>query len=568
MLGFLFGCFLHAGAQDTSVEPVEAADPILLEIDSIFAEELKQVSSEWKASFFTEENAGIIKAGVRKLLGMDAEKMPLDSRKVLIRKTVRDAFFFSMRNAVLKSAEAFLLEHIGKLPDDWRDEALKGENMGKMLQEAAGGMDLNFLNLPKKERDAALSAKVKDEIVSFQRGVTLSDAERIFVDAFNKWPDALKTKVDEAQKQFAVKLLIDSVSKKSSPEMQRKDINGIIAKEVSIILLRLAEKLVEAEMMDVIARETGGMGPGLTEALIIDEKAFKELIAETKKTVFSSMSAASAETDPLLFYKKAAEKIPGVVQTFLLRERDKYRGICLKKALPEEVAFNQEKSWLLHPVSDAPSKENTMFPYVDESYHLCKAVAESDLSHCDKITGEGREGHKEDCQSFALLYLKAMPVIIEQGAYPDAVMNEILALKASKNAEKDAVEPVLRAFAEKNTARCEPLKEKHGDTYRICQSAIKRDVKACAAAALPVACEQVALSFEALLYNDDSKLNKIPYDEIVMPTVLLSRLQFNKNTCSEFYDEAVKKRACYNLYMYKPFKEVKKDEEEKEQKKK
>lgn len=572
ILGFVLGSVLSVSAQDTTIKPEavlvpETQDKMLLEIEPILAEELKQVSPEWKNSLFTEENVNLIKMNVRKALPQGAGDLSENGRKALIRKTVRDTLYSAMKNVVMKGAEASLLEQINALPWDWRDLALTEENIGKILQQATGDMDFNLLNLPRKERDAALLAKLKQEIIKFQQAMIMTDAEGTFSEAFNQWPETLKTKVDAAQTRAAVKLLVDAVLQKSAPGMARKDINLIIQKEVSASLFRLMEMLVDAELMNVIAQETGKMSPKLTDVLVIDEKVFKGLIDEMRKTLFQNIGTASAQKDPLLLYKAATEKIVDVVQKIFMREREKFAGQCMKENVPESVALDQEKYWLMFPLPEQVSKEHETFPYIDERYYTCKAVAENNLAYCDKfMIVPGREEHDVACRVHAFLYLRLLPSIVGAGSAQEDIIQELSTIDPTTIQKKNEGESLLRALAEKNASYCEPLKEKDDNWYRVCRSAINRNQKACAGAAYSKNCEQNALALEAVLYNDDTKIKGIAFADIVSPLPLLSKLYFDKTTCSRFYEEEIKKRYCYNLYMYKPFKEVKKDEKEKKKK--
>lgn len=568
-----WGSALCAFAQETTGEPEtvlvpETQDKTMLEIDSILGEELKQVSLEWKNSLFTEENVNLIKANVRKTLPEDAGGMSDGSRKALIRKSVRDNLYNSMKSIVIKGAESLLLELIDKLPPDWRDAALTGDTTGKILQQATSGLDMTLLNLPKKEREPALQLKMKQEIINFQQAVVLLDVEKVFSAEFNKWPETMRSKVDAAQTRAALKLLVDTVLKMSTPETARKEMGLIIKKEVSSSLYRLVEMLVDAEMMEVIARESGTMGPGLTNALIVDEKAFKELIAEIRKTLFQNMDAASAQKDPLLFYKTAAEKVLDIVRKIFMREKEKFAGICMKESVPEDTALNHEKYWLMFPLPDKSTKEQETFPYIDERYYNCKAVSENNLDYCMKFKFPGREEHDVACKVYSFLFLKILPALVNTKEYPGELVNALYALDATVAEKKDVLEPLLRAFTEKNASRCEQLKAKDENWYPVCRSAINRDLKACTGTAFPESCKQNSLAFEAVLYNDDSKIKGIAFDDIVSSFPLLSKVYFDKNACNSFYKDEIMKRYCNNLYMYKPTKEVKKDEKEKEQKQK
>lgn len=570
LLWIFLGGVLSVFSQDTNVEPEavlvpETQDKVMLEIDAVVAEELKQVSPEWKNSLFTDENVNLIKIKVRKTLPESAAGISEGSRKALIRKFARDSIYGSMKSVVMKGAETLLLEFVEALPPDWREVLLTHQNFGGVFQQALGETGFNFLNLPQKEREAVLKGNLKKEIILLQQSIITTDAEKSLYEAVNKWPEAMRANVDVHRMKAASQILVKSVLQKTTPELPKKEINMIIEKDVSAAVFRLAETLVEAKMMDVIARETGGMGPGLTDALVIDEKTFKGIIAEIKD-VIKGAGETPAEKDPVLFYHAASGKVTGIVQKTLIRERDKYRGECLKTAVAEETAFDQKRYWLMAPITETVTKENETYPYVDEYYHICRAVADKDLSHCDKITGEGRQGHKEDCQTFAQLYLKVLPELLEKGAYPAETMNEIFALQTSVNAKKDALEPLLKACKEKNAASCGALKEKDDFLYRVCVSAINRDVKTCSSSEFATACVQSAYALEAFLYNDDSKIKKLPYEQISVSWPLLGKLHFNKNACAEFYTEVIQKRYCYNLYMYKPAKEVKKDEKETKQK--
>lgn len=571
MLWVFLGSVLSAFAQDTAVEPEavlvpETQDKMLLEIDSILAEELKQINLEWKNSLFTEVTVNLIKTNVRKVLPEGVGDMSEGSRKSLIRKSVRDMLYNAMKSIAMKDAGALLLELIDKLAPDWRDMALTGDNTGKILQQAISDIDFSLLNSPAKERGAALLAKLKQEIIKFQQAMIMTDADNIFSGAFNQWPETLKAKVDAVQTRAAVKLLVDAVLQKSTPGMARKDINLIIQKEVSASLFRLAGMLVDAEMMQVISRETATMGPGLADALIVNEKMFKGLIEEIRKMVLQNAGMDSAQKDPLSFYKAATEKLPDIVQKIFMREKEKLAGQCMKEIVPENVAINQEKYWLLFPLPDKSSKEQETFPYIDERYYNCKAVAENNLDNCMKFHFPGREEHDVACKVYSFLYLKLLPAIASTKEYPGELVNELYALGPSVEEKKDVLEPMLHAFAEKNATRCEPLKGKDDNWYRVCRSAINRDLKACVGAAFPENCEQNSLSFEALLYNDDSKIKGIAFEDIVSSFPLLAKLYFDKNTCDRFYEDEIMKRYCNNLYMYKPAKEVKKYEKEKGQK--
>lgn len=567
--GFLLAGFLSTDAQEITQEPSMEKDKITLEIESILGEELKQLNTEW-VSLFTEENVNLIKANIRKTLPKDADEMSEGSRKALIRKAIRDTIYNSMKSVVMKGAQTLLLEQIDKLPPVWRALALRDENISAIVKQIMMALTDDIVNLPKEKRQDTMQKIVFSKTGDFKNSIIIKDIGEILAERFNAWPEKWKDMVTETEKKKIMLQILQTLIKKNLVDASDKERSAFFRQEALTALYQLSKKLVGEDVKLIVSYESTFMSDPVRRKIIFDEKVVFALMGEMTDALFQSISKASIEDKPLLLFKASAEKLQSIAQKVLKRESTKLTDTCLKENLSEDAVFGKEKFLLLLPVSETITKEQETFPYVDETYYQCKAASENDLSYCAKITGEGTEGHKEDCETFVSVYTKVLPEIIK-GNYPSDVIGRILSLKTSPAATqdvKDAFSQLLKACAEKSAASCETLKGKNDFFYRVCQSALKRDVKECSSAEFVNACVQSAYMLEALLYNDDAKIKKVSYEDISIPFALLGKLYFNKNTCAEYYEEVIKKRYCHNLYMYKQSKEikkeVKKDEKEKE----
>lgn len=525
-------------------------DPLLLEIDEVLKETLPNIHEEWRKTLFIQPNLERIKQIAREGISGQKALLSQETRRAVIRKTLHDLLYGSMRQVVLGEVEPLLLGQIEKLASDWRDLLLAEESFEVVRAGVAQTLRAELVNLPAKERHEKLLELARAEIETWQQRTVAAEVQITFQSAIEGWPEQMKT-LAEPRLHSLLRALVSQVLNQTNPSLSRSKVREAILSSAGKASWELARLVLRDEVTRVFGEETSQLGPGLTEAVVIDETTFSQLIAEVENSVGSAVQAA----DPVSMFQAALPKIRPLVQQALIKERDKHREACLKKEVSVEEVLDPEKYWLVSPIQNPVPKEQETYPYIDERYYTCKATETADLSYCTKFMRPGREEHDVQCKVFALLFSRVLPAFLEAGSYREEeakLVNEIL---PAGDPGRPLLEALLRALGNKDAEACKPIKSQNDLFYRICLGGINRDDKACKGTDYPLSCDQGRIAFEAVLYGDESKLTSLRLEDLVSPLPLLALLHFDRSSCERFFAEELKKRYCYNLYDYKPKKE-------------